>query len=596
MERRTYIHAAARTESFGYFEKDGLTRALAERRIGQVLAGVCNDILDQFPVIPDAVVISSQFPGLNDNLELVIGHVVDALRCSGQGANRLTGTTAVRVDTATNGLSPLVVASEMVASGRHETVLVVGGEKLTLPQPLTGYADQGFAPWVEKVVSRIVDVLAPEDREYCKAMPVVAALICNYCCREWKIPTKDYKQLVDELTKVALMRTLQNPKGFQPYHRLAGTSTIAQGQTVQRDNALRNIVSQWVSDGCQQNVDIATPLKRYNVAPFNDGAGALLVSGKRVLHLTNGKTSRADVVVSGIGMAQGINSVLDRNQLDRFDATRYAAAKAYTEANFNPSTWPRWRKRSLIVEHHDAFAPLALLNLQDLYLFKNAQETCDFLRKFVQNPDRSRLHLSPSGGLLEGHPFGGTAIIKTAESFASLTKGNGAVWLANRNSGEPRPWQPSNACTAIVHSFGGLGTSAGVAVLDACSDEGPTVRERDTPAEPWDESMQKNGQPRWQSPRNPDTGEGNGRLIALTRVRLPQGLARPPYQMQAGDLVETVVGLVQKRGGNYQWAFADPGDAPTTLNWDDVVANAAGIPVLVRRHNAGSFVFTLWNP
>ncbi|EQD76771.1 acetyl-CoA acetyltransferase, partial [mine drainage metagenome] len=88
--------------------------------------------------------------------------------------------------------------------------------------------------------------------------------------------------------------------------------------------------------------------------------------------------------------------LIDRVDLTTFAATRIAARRAYEMARIT-------RKELEVVELHDAFAPFALIDLEDLGVCGPGEAGNWFAQGWVA-PD-GRLPVNPSGGVLgRGHP------------------------------------------------------------------------------------------------------------------------------------------------------------------------------------------------
>src|SRR6185369_6311593 len=109
-------------------------------------------------------------------------------------------------------------------------------------------------------------------------------------------------------------------------------------------------------------------MRKWDMSPTNDGAGALLLSRHQKLKKLDGGNSIADVAISGCAIAQDTLSLTERKSLDSFPATTLAAKRAYVQAKLDLRKW-KSDLAPLIVEQHDAFIPLTLINLEDLLLF-----------------------------------------------------------------------------------------------------------------------------------------------------------------------------------------------------------------------------------
>jgi acetyl-CoA acetyltransferase len=302
-------------------------------------------------------------------------------------------------------LTALRAALDHIQNGSGDTVLVVGGEKLTPPEFADDdYRRSTFTKWAGQMVEYIASALAPADRKYLRCMPAAMGIILNYYARTRSIEYSDLRELIARLSIRAYRDVLANKNAFQRHHRYMQGKEVSEVYGDERLNPVR--------------VD---PLRQFDMSPFNDGAGALLISRHRELRMLNRDSSRADVAISGCAIAQDTLELTQRKSLDSFPATRLAARRAYDQAGLDLGNWQE-TLAPLLIEHHDAFVPLTLMNLEDLQLFADQKEVITFLNSSYLSGRECPLWLNPSGGLLEGHPFAGTAIIKLAECFARLTQ------------------------------------------------------------------------------------------------------------------------------------------------------------------------------
>jgi acetyl-CoA acetyltransferase len=110
------------------------------------------------------------------------------------------------------------------------------------------------------------------------------------------------------------------------------------------------------------------------------------------------------------------------------------------------------RKSVRLVELHDAFAPFALMNLEDLG-FCGSGEAAAYWRSGATDVD-GVLAVNPSGGILgRGHPVGASGLIQIVEIVRQLTGAAGAMSL------------PTPPKVALAQSIGGLGTHNFVTIL-----------------------------------------------------------------------------------------------------------------------------------
>jgi len=154
-------------------------------------------------------------------------------------------------------------------------------------------------------------------------------------------------------------------------------------------------------EGVAASRPIALPLRLLHCSAISDGAVAVVLE-------------RGDGPATVRGFGQGFDAVriVDRSDLTTSTATRVAAQRAYESARLT-------RREIEVAEVHDAFAPFALLHLEDLG-FCGPGESAEWFEKGWVAPD-GRLPVNPSGGLIgRGHPIGATGLAAIAEVALQL--------------------------------------------------------------------------------------------------------------------------------------------------------------------------------
>jgi acetyl-CoA C-acetyltransferase len=314
----------------------------------------------------------------------------------GQIADRLGLETAegFRVDAASaSGAAAFQLGATIVASGRADRVLVLAGEKMTdLPSA--------------EVASALARSLAPSEQSVGASMPGLAALVSqSYLARYGGDPG-----IFDEVAASFRSQAVANPAA---QFRVAVTpADVAAGR--------------WV----------APPLRLLHCSAVSDGAAAA------VLERTEGP-----VTITGFGQGLDSLALCDRLELTGFLATQRAARRAYEMAGIG-------RKSIEVAEIHDAFAPFALIDLEDLG-FCGPGAAPEFWRAGRGNRD-GVLPLNPSGGLLgRGHPVGASGLAGIVEIVRQIAGQAGPTALPRR----PR--------CGLAQSIGGLGNHNFVTVLAA---------------------------------------------------------------------------------------------------------------------------------
>ncbi|HZY71247.1 MAG TPA: hypothetical protein VFF67_09770 [Thermoplasmata archaeon] len=304
----------------------------------------------------------------------------------------LEGTAALRVDGASaSGAAAFHAAVWAVASGQHDRALVVAGEKMTgLPNAEVG--------------AILSHSLAAEEQSVGATMLALAALVAE-CYRT---------------------RHGADPAAFD------AVSVAARTAAAQNPNAqFRTPVT---AEEVRQSRPVASPLRLLHASAISDGAAAVVI-----------ERGEGAATVAGLGQAVDTVSVADRIEATTFRATRLAAQRAYGQA--------RWTRKDLdFAELHDAFAPFALIDLEDIGACGSGEAGRWFLDGWTR-PD-GRFPVNPSGGILgRGHPVGASGLAQIAEVVRQLSGTAGPLAIAGP------------ARRALTQSIGGLGAHVFVTLL-----------------------------------------------------------------------------------------------------------------------------------
>ncbi len=184
---------------------------------------------------------------------------------------------------------------------------------------------------------------------------------------------------------------------------------------------------------------VALPLRLLHCSAISDGAVAVVLE-------------KGDGPASVLGLGQGFEALRlgDRPDLTTFAATRLAAQRAYESAHLT-------RKEVGVVELHDAFAPFALIDLEDLGFCGPGEAASWFAQRWVAAD--GRLPVNPGGGLLgRGHPVGASGLAGIAEIAQQLRGEAGSHQVA------------SSPKVGLAQSLAGVGAQTFVTILGR---EGP---------------------------------------------------------------------------------------------------------------------------
>ena len=304
-----------------------------------------------------------------------------------------------RVEAASaTGAAAFHIAAREVASGRAERALVVAGEKMTaLPR--------------EEVTRILAESLHPTEQAVGATMPGLAALVAQaYLARHGVAP-----EAFDAVTVQERRSSAGNPRAQFPTP--VSASEVGSSRP------------------------IALPLRLLHCAAISDGAAAVVL-----------ERGSGPATVLGLGQGFDAFALTDRTDLTSFRATRLAAQRAYEMAHLT-------RKQVGFAEVHDAFAPFAFIDLEDLGLC-GAGEAPRWFAEGWTAPE-GRFPVNPSGGLLgRGHPVGASGLLAIAEVARQLRGEAGTMQL------------PAPKKVGLAQSIGGLAAHNFVTLL---GEEGSVV-------------------------------------------------------------------------------------------------------------------------
>lgn len=303
----------------------------------------------------------------------------------------LTSIPAFRIENApASGSSALHQAVYSVLSGVYDPVLVVGGEKMT--------------EMSTQAISRLIAKLTPsEERHLGITMPALVAMMTRRYMYEYGLSRED----------LALIPVKSHDTGAL--------------------NPLAHFQKSITAEDVLTSPVISDPLRLYDCAPISDGASAVVVTSRKTA-----------VEVTGLGHGADTLYYQHRDSLSSFPASAMAAQSAYSMACIGP-------KDVDIVETHDAFSILELVNCEDLGLFDSGK-SINAVKVGITGLKGS-LPVNPSGGLKsKGHPVGATGIAQVCELFWQLT-------------GQAEKRQVDAPDIGLAHNIGGFGNNVVVTIL-----------------------------------------------------------------------------------------------------------------------------------
>ncbi|MCI4328909.1 MAG: thiolase family protein, partial [Thermoplasmata archaeon] len=295
------------------------------------------------------------------------------------------GAAGYRVESASaSGAAAFQAGFAAIQAGTAERVLVVAGEKMTdLPT-----AD------VARVLARS---LAPSEEAVGATMPALASLVAQRYAQRFGVEGAAF----DAVSVAARAH--------------AATNEYAQFRTPVTSEEVAN------------SRPVALPLRLLHCAAVSDGAAAVVLE-------------RGSGPAQVLGVGQGFDTMMlvDRIDLTSFRATRVAAQRAYEMAHLT-------RKEVGFAELHDAFAPFALIDLEDIGACGPGEAGPWFSQGATRANGRFPVNLS--GGILgRGHPVGVSGLVAVAEVARQLRGESGPNQL------DPAPQ------VGLAQSIGGLGS------------------------------------------------------------------------------------------------------------------------------------------
>lgn len=325
---------------------------------------------------------------------MVAGSLGGTENVTAQVADRLglEAASGYRIEAASaTGAAVFHAACAAVAAGRSERALVVAGEKMTgLP--------------TAEVALALARSLAPSEQAVGATMPGLAALVAQRYLARFNVPATS----LDAVSEQFRASAARNPEAQFP-------------SAVSRDEVAQSRV-------------VASPLRLLHCAAVSDGAAAVVVE----------RSGRGPAVL-GLGEGFDALALADRAEATTFRATRLAAQRAYEMAHLT-------RKAIDVAEVHDAFAPFAFVDLEDLGLCGPGEAPAWFEQGWTR-PD-ARLPVNPSGGILgRGHPVGASGLAQIALVARQLAGEAGPLALAHRPS------------VGVAQSIGGLASHNFVTLL-----------------------------------------------------------------------------------------------------------------------------------
>ncbi len=282
-------------------------------------------------------------------------------------------------------------AINSVLSGQHETVAVLGVEKMTDHKP-------------EDVATALMGAGSQEERMAGATFPGLYAMLA-------RIHMETYKTSEEQMAAVAVKNHFH--ASLNPNAQFHNELTIEQVMKSSR---------------------IADPLKLLDCSPISDGASAVIITSK----------GNKGVSIAASAVATDTLGLSKRKDLTGLAATREAAGKAYAKANIKAADID-------VAEVHDCFTIAEILAMEDLGFFPKGKAAAAIVEGKTRVGTSKHLVVNPSGGLKGcGHPVGATGIKQIVELVEQLRGTAGKRQVKNARVGLAHNVGGSGA-TAVVH-------------------------------------------------------------------------------------------------------------------------------------------------
>jgi len=368
VQREIFLIGSGQTKFGEWWDKS--LRDLAEEAVRKAIADA-----SCLPTTIDAVIVANMLAETTNN-QTHLGAMVSSLLPHKPPALRVEAACA-------SGSVAIHTACALLESGRAQTILVLGLEKMTdVPGETIAHALMGAAD-------------AEEDQPSGLTFPGIFGLIANRYMHEHGL-TRDELNLVSAA-----------------HHRNAAENPYAH---------FHNPID---PEDVEKSPLVADPLHVLDCSPVSDGAAACILSTQCPPPSASSARHRDEcsrsIRIAASELAHDTLSITERPSITRFRATQEAAKKAYAEAGVTTEDISH-------IEHHDCFSIAAVINMEDLGFAKRGKGI-----EWYKNPTPS---LNPSGGLKAcGHPVGATGVKQIIEIGKKLKEEKSRWGLAHNFGG-----------------------------------------------------------------------------------------------------------------------------------------------------------------
>jgi acetyl-CoA C-acetyltransferase len=318
--------------------------------------------------------------------------VVDNLSLTPAGAETIENGPA-------SGASAIKQGFLAVASGMHDTVMVIGAERM---REINNLEATDFVATLTHPMAEYI---------YGVTLPSLAGMFARLYMEKYGVTSR-------HLAMVAVKN-----------HKHAMDNFYAH---LHEEITLEGILDS--PDASTNNPIVADPLRYYDMCPVSDGAACLILTTADLAK----KTGKPMVRLAGVGQATDTHAVHDRKNPTDLLAVREAAKKSFAMAGIKPADVQ-------VAELHDAFTILEIVESEEAGFFERGQGQVALQEGYTRIG--GKLPINPSGGLkAKGHPVGATGVGQAHEIVLQL-------WS------EAGKRQVKNAKVGFTCNFGGFGNN-----------------------------------------------------------------------------------------------------------------------------------------
>ena len=313
-----------------------------------------------------------------------------------------------------SGGSALFNACLAIKSGRYDTVLVGGFEKMT---------DR-----TDKISDDLMFAADPREFDAGFTFPGLYSSMMSRYIHEYG---DDKEKALDAMAMVS----------SKNHHHAMG-------------NEYAHFRREFTVDAIKASTLVADPIRLLHCSPVSDGAASLIVtSPEKARELTD-----TPIYITSSQLATDTVSLYTRDSLTSIMATKIATNAAMKESGLTISDIP-------IAEVHDCFTIEEIIFLEDSGFYKKGEAWKGVYESYNEHKDSkhvpyvngsNELIVNPGGGLkADGHPVGATGVRQAYEIFKQL----------RGEAGGRQVDIDTELDTGLCHNIGGTGGIAAVHVL-----------------------------------------------------------------------------------------------------------------------------------